>query len=467
MSTQDNTSAAKNLKIAYIGGGSRGWAWKLMSDLALEPQLGGEVRLYDINLQAARDNVVIGERISALPESQSQWRYVASSTLAEALTGVDFVVISIVPGTFEEMASDVHAPEQYGIYQSVGDTAGPGGLMRALRTIPIYVGFAQAIREYCPEAWVINYTNPMALCTRTLFATFPGIKAFGCCHEVFGTQKLLAAAINDILGEPTPPREDIRINVLGVNHFTWLDQASWHGMDLFPLYEQFVHKHYAEGWKDKHLENWMMKEAFFRSVHRVKFDLYRKYGLIAAAGDRHLAEFMPGSWYLRNPETVASWGFGLTPVAWRENNRVELEAQAARLVSAEEAPTLSPSGEEGVRQIKALVGLGDFVTNVNLPNYGQLEGAPLEAVVETNAFFSRDSVRPVSAGALPSGLSTLVNLHIGNHETILEAALTCDKDLAFQALCNDPQVRLPMDEACALFGQMLKNTAQYLPGWQL
>ena len=101
-------------------------------------------------------------------------------------------MISIMPGTFDEMESDVHAPEKFGIYQSVGDTTGPGAVMRALRTIPMFEEFAAAIREYCPQAWVINYTNPMTVCVKTLYRVFPKIKAFGCCHEVFGTQKLLA-----------------------------------------------------------------------------------------------------------------------------------------------------------------------------------------------------------------------------------------------------------------------------------
>jgi galacturan 1,4-alpha-galacturonidase len=467
MKHSNTGNVARDVKIAYIGGGSRGWAWKLMSDLALEPQMSGEVRLYDIDQQAARDNAVIGAKISALPDSRSDWRYVATPTLEEALIGADFVVISIVPGTFSEMASDVHAPEKYGIYQAVGDTSGPGGLVRALRTIPIYVGFAEAIRDYCPDAWIINYTNPMALCTRTLHAVFPEIKAFGCCHEVFGTQKLLAAAINDMLGLPTPPREEIIINVKGINHFTWLDAASWRGMDLLPVYAEFVDKHYAAGWQDKNLENWMMKEAFFRSKHRVKFDLFRRYGLVAAAGDRHLVEFMPSSWYLKNPETVAAWALGLTPVAWREENRVELERQGKRLANGEESPTIVPSGEEGVRQMKALLGLGDFVTNVNLPNVGQLEGAPLKAVVETNAAFSHNGVRPVFAGGLPAGLDALVTRHIYNHETILEAALSHDKDLAFQAFINDPLMNIDMGDARMLFDEMLSSTRSYLPGWSI
>ena len=176
----------KDLQIAYIGGGSRGWAWTFMTDLAMDEELSGTIRLYDIDAEAAKHNEIIGNRLSAREDVVGKWNYTVSDSLQSALTGADFIVISILPGTFDEMAVDVHMPERLGIYQSVGDTAGPGGAMRALRTIPMYVEIAQAIRAYAPKAWVINYTNPMSLCVKTLYYVFPEIKAFGCCHEVFG-----------------------------------------------------------------------------------------------------------------------------------------------------------------------------------------------------------------------------------------------------------------------------------------
>ncbi len=190
----------KDLKIAYIGGGSRGWAWGLMSDLASAPDISGKVALYDIDKQAALDNMVIGNRFKDAEGALSCWDYEAVDTLEEALTGADFVVISILPGTFKEMESDVHTPEKYGIYQSVGDTSGPGGIVRALRTLPMMEVIARGVETCCPNAWVINYTNPMTLCVAMLYKEFPGIKAFGCCHEVFATKWLLSSALKEILG---------------------------------------------------------------------------------------------------------------------------------------------------------------------------------------------------------------------------------------------------------------------------
>lgn len=394
---------AEDLKIAYIGGGSRGWAWGLMSDLAAADDMSGSVYLYDIDLEAAKRNEVIGNKVKELKDCKSPWDYKAVETIGEALQGADFVVISIIPGTFDEMESDVHAPEKYGIYQSVGDTTGPGGLIRALRVVPMFEEIAGAIKEYCPEAWVINYTNPMTVCVKTLYRTFPEIKAFGCCHEVFGTQKLLGKALEDILQIKDAQREDIRVNVVGVNHFTWLTSAQYKNIDLFPVYREFALKYKDTGFGEKTDENWMNK--FFDSLEMVKMDLFLKYGAIAAAGDRHLAEFCPGSWYLKNPDTAHSWGFKLTPVAWRKEDLKNRLARSERLYKGEEEMVINTTGEEGVQQMRSLLGLRDLVTNVNIPNYGQIPNLPLGAVVETNAHFCADSVRPVLQGASGKYLS--------------------------------------------------------------
>ena len=154
------------LKICHIGGGSKDWAWVFMKDLCFENEISGVIHLYDIDVEAARANEALGNKL--LAANSSPWTYKTEPSLEKALEGSDFVIISILPGSFEKMAIDVHAPEQYGIYQSVGDSVGPGGLNRALRTVPIYEEFAHAIQKWAPTAWVINYTNPMTVCTRTL-----------------------------------------------------------------------------------------------------------------------------------------------------------------------------------------------------------------------------------------------------------------------------------------------------------
>lgn len=460
-----NGNKAEDVKIAYIGGGSRGWAWGLMSDLAAVEDMCGSVCLYDIDQEAAHRNEVIGNRVKELEGCRSQWKYSAEDTLEDALQGADFVVISITPGTFDEMESDVHAPEEYGIYQSVGDTAGPGGLVRALRCLPMFEVFAEAIKKHCPKAWVINYTNPMTVCVRTLYRVFPEIKAFGCCHEVFGTQKLLAAMLEEMCGIKAVERHEIKVNVTGVNHFTWLTEAKYKNTDLFPVFREYALKHQKEGILRESDENWMNK--YFKCGEKVKFDLFLRYGVMAAAGDRHLAEFCPGIWYLRDPETVESWGFGLTPVSWRKEQLKERLERSTRLYSGEESFELKNTGEEGVRQMRALLGLTELTTNVNLPNQGQIPDLPLGAVVETNARFCADSVRPVFAGRLPEQIYPLVSRVCGEQEMLVKAVAERDLEQAFLAFCMDSNMYLPQDKARELFAKMLDNTKEYLTMYPL
>ncbi|MCI1955823.1 MAG: alpha-glucosidase/alpha-galactosidase [Oscillospiraceae bacterium] len=453
-------NGVRDLSIAYIGGGSRGWAWTFMTDLAMDGQLGGTISLYDIDREAAEHNRVIGNALTARKDTVGKWNYKTADSLKEALTGADFVVISILPGTFEEMRSDVHAPEKFGIYQSVGDTVGPGGFLRAMRTIPMYVEIARAIRENSPNAWVINYTNPMSVCVRTLYTVFPQIKAFGCCHEVFGTQKLLAAMLKDQKGIENATRQEIDISVTGINHFTWITKASCRGMDLFPLYRNFAKKHYETGFCENTDSNWMNDS--FACAHRVKFDLFLRHGLIAAAGDRHLAEFLPSWYYLKDPETVRQWMFGLTTVDYRIQDLHKRLARSKRLLSGEEQFELKPSGEEGILLIKALLGLKDKISNVNLPNRGQVANLPLGTVVETNARFSRDSIAPVFSGSLPNDVLGLVMRHAVNQAGTVEAGLRKDRDFAFRVFQNDPRIALSVNDARQLFDLMVENTQKYL-----
>lgn len=458
---QKMQNRAKDMVIAYIGGGSRGWAWGFMKDLAQDEAMSGLVRLYDIDRAAAEKNQRIGGMINAHPAARADWRYEVADSLQQALKGADVVVISILPGTLDEMQVDVHLPERLNVYQSVGDTVGPGGIVRALRTIPMFVTIAEAIRDCAPEAWVINYTNPMSVCIRTLYEVFPGIKAFGCCHEVFGTQKLLAGMLEDQLGMDAPAREQIAVGVTGINHFTWLYAASFEGQDLFPLYREFADKYHQTGFAKGKDENWM--NSYFTSNHRVKLDLFRRYGLIAAAGDRHLAEFMPAR-YLRSPELAHQWGFSLTPVSWRKEDLTRrLERQQAML-SGQEALDMTPSGEEGHLLIRALMGLGDLVSNVNIPNRGQLPGLPVGTVVETNALFRRDEIAPVMVPALPDGIDALVMRHALNQDALVRAAVQQDWDLALRVFLNDPQLETAKPEdAEQLFCDMVRQTSRYLP----
>lgn len=450
-----------DMKIAYVGGGSRAWARKLMNDLALEENICGTVALYDINTEAAKDNAIIGNKISAKDEAKSKWKYVVAQTIEEALTGADFVVLSILPQTFREMHAEVHMPEKLGIYQSVGDTAGFGGYMRAMRTAPIYIGFAEKIKRYAPNAWVINYTNPMTLCTRVLYEYFPKIKMFGCCHEVFGAQKVLAKAYAEVTQSPMPDRTEIKTDVTGINHFTWITKATYNGEDLFPIFETIAQKYKQEGFFEgaDHAD----PESVGYCGNVVKFELYERYGLIPAAGDRHLAEFLNNKWYLKNAQTANAKRFNLTSVDWRIESQKKVIEKSKKIVSGEEELIIKPSGEEGVRQMKAILGLGDLITNVNLPNKGQIKGYPIGAVVETNAKFSENSVEPIETTPLPVEIDALILKHVYHHEAFIKALKTKNIDLVKAIIADDPQCGgASFEDVSAVFDEIYEHNKEAL-----
>ncbi len=452
----------RNIKLCYIGGGSKLWARVFMSDLATAEGLSGEIALYDIDKEAAERNAKIGGFINRNPNTKSKFTYTVCDTLEEALAGAAFVIISILPGTFEEMRSDVHAPEKYGIYQSVGDTAGPGGVLRAMRTVPLYEGFAQKIKEICPEAWVINFTNPMSICVKTLYDVFPEIKAFGCCHEVFHAQKLLTVMLKELRGIKTD-RHGIYTDACGINHFTWITEAKYQDMDLLALVPEFAEKYGAEGYYEEGTDKMAFLSNPFAYGNKVKLDLFKKYGALAAAGDRHLVEFLPNSWYLKDPETVKEWAFNLTTVDYREKDQAEKIADTIAMAEGRKEFPVEKSDEEAVELLKALLGFGTLVSNVNMPNRGQMPQMPPGSIVETNCVFSNDCVRPVVSNPLPTGAENLVYRCCVNIDNTYEGIKERNLDKIFQAFVNQPLCNsLTMEQAKELFREMCLNTRKYL-----
>ncbi len=450
----------EKIKIAYIGGGSRGWAHHLMADLALCPRLSGHLALYDIDHAAAESNVKVGEDILSRSDAKTSFRVSAAKTAAAALKGADFVVCSIEPGPTRMRYADLEIPRKYGIVQPVGDSTGPGGIMRALRSVPVKAAYAHLVMQHCPEAWVINYTNPMTLCTAAFYAAEPEIKAFGCCHEVFGTKRYLAGLIAEWFGVDRPQRHDIELDIAGVNHFTLATSARWNGHDLWPRLhaivadDSFFRSRATDAAARRRAGKW------FGSQRLIAHDLLRRFDVFGAAGDRHLAEFVP--WYLGSEQQLHRWGVVVTPYSYRL-----AKSKRGRRATTYPNTSLKQSGEEGVAQMLALLGLEPLDTNVNLPNRGQITQSPTGAVVETYAQFRRDSIKPVIARPLPAGAAALVNRVVDVQRMTLEAAMTRSKELAFQALTCDPLVSIPTDKAWKMFGEMLRYTKSELVGWKV
>lgn len=446
------------LQIAYIGGGSREWARKLMIDLALCPDLTGVIALYDIDQESARINEQLGIWIQSQPGNVSKWKYRAVNTLEEALAGADFVIISIQPGSLDMMAEEIAIAEKYGLFFPVGDTSGAPGLIRGLRSVKIYKGFAEKISQICPKAWVINYTNPMSICVRTLSRVAPGLKVIGCCHEVSAVQQLLASLVNEYWGVPTPAMHEIIVNVLGTNHFTWFTKAFWNGRDLLDLV-----KHHTEqpgvmrDYSREEVEGW---NDWFKSVHQIKYRLFQHFGVLPAAGDRHLVEFLPA--FIQSPQVLFQYGIIRTPVSYRISRWKAAPQKTRDILSGKTTLEIKSSGEQGVRQIKALVGLGELMTNVNYKNLGQVSNLPMDVVVETNAQFQKDEVHPITAGPVPPSLLPLLSRHCTNQELVVESALTSDRDLAFQAIYLDPTNSLTIDRSWSMFNELLIASKEYI-----
>jgi len=450
----ESKDAPAEVKICYIGGGSVGWAHILMYDLALCSELTGEVRLYDIETERAELNARFGNRLQEHPDTKSKFHYRAVPKLSEALKGANFVFCSITPGSLDDMANDIGIPARYGILHTVGDTVGPAGMMRALRAARIYAGFAKAIAEHAPDAWVVNYSNPMTVCTRTLTKVAPNLKVIGCCHEVFGTQNHLAELVEKYLGVPKPDRREIKTDVVGINHFTWFVRATWQGHDLFELLRRHVETPGVCRAFTK--EEILAEDNVFVNKRQITYELFKRFGYIPAAGDRHLAEFVPT--FLASEDEVYRWGICLTPVSWRKKRLAQrLEEMKLRAEGKTEIQ-IKRSGEEGVDQMLALLGRRTLITNVNFENRGQIPNLPLGVVVETNAALTRDRVQPVCCGPIPASIIGLIARHVYNQELIIEAALQADDDMAFQAIASDPLTTIPMDKAWKMTREMIEAT---------
>ena len=464
----DASSVAKTgIKIGYIGGGSQGWAHTLINDLVQCPDIAGEVALYDVNYEPAEQNAELGNRLVEREEAVGDWTFEAHREMDVALEGADFVICSIQDPPAETFKHDLDVPQEYGIYQTVGDTVGPGGTIRALRAVPQYREIAATVREQCPDAWVINYTNPMTVCTRALYEEYPDINAIGLCHEVFKSQSLFARLAEENVDEAEDvDRSEIDVSVKGINHFTWIDEATWRDHDVF----RYLDKELEEvGPLPRFEPGDLDDESYWTNEGDVCLDLYDQFGLLGAAGDRHLVEFVP--WYLDidEPEEIQRWGTRCTPSSARVSgdNDVSGATRTEKYLSGEEEFEFRDSGEEAVPIMRALLGLDPFKTHLNYPNEGQISNLKAGAVVETNALITGKGVTPLCAGELPPEIRSMVERHVTNQETVVEAGYAGDLDLAFQAFLNEPLVNVQRDEAQELFARLVDLERDYFEAYDL
>ncbi|MCD8201015.1 MAG: alpha-glucosidase/alpha-galactosidase, partial [Clostridia bacterium] len=293
------------------------------------------------------------------------------------------------------------------------------------------------------------------------YDVFPGIKAFGCCHEVFHAQEFLCCVLKETKGIETD-RTHIYTDASGVNHFTWITSARYKDIDLLSLIPEFAEKFFEEGYSEQG-GRFSFREDPFRYGNKVKMDMYLRYGALGAAGDRHLVEFMPGTWYLKDRKTIDDWKIGLTTVDYRENQQAERIAETIEMAEGRKDFSVVKSQEEVVDLMLAIMGEKTVVSNVNMPNMGQAPQLEKGAIVETNCVFSNGHLAPVVSKPLPEAAAALVQRASNNIETCFEGIKERDMEKIFLSFANQPLcASLTMPEMRKLFNEMVKNTEEYL-----
>ncbi len=446
----------KRINIAYIGGGSCNFGWKLIPELADE-DICAMVRLYDTDKTCSLANEVIGNNIHDKGNTRGDVVYLACDEPSEALRDADFVILSFDVGTLDELVSELHLPETYGIIQTGCENSGIGSVIGALKNMPVCAEYARLIKELCPDAWVINLCTPMAECMAVLAEEFPQIKLFGTDSDSFSCQELLATMLCESRGLSGVRRRDIKTNILGISGFTWFDSAVYDGEDLFPLFREYAEKYFDKGYEYRVNEYKTNPDA---GANKVRFDLFLRCGLIPAVNDRIAAGFCP-VWYTNTAKAMASWKFSPMTVNYKKKIFEDKTSKVKKYMNGEALPR-SSGATEVPAIIRALNGGGNLIAPVSLPNRGQIENLPAGAIVTSNALISRGNVRPVAAGALPEDIMGITVRHVYNRSAVVRAYKEKDLDIAFNAFLNDPVLSCGLTEATELYREMLSAVSKHL-----
>jgi alpha-galactosidase len=450
-------------RIVIIGGASLQWVPKLFLDIVNMPSLAeSELVLQDINpdpLPAMADFVrhVNGLKGAGITVSTTTDR-------REALEGADYVVVCISTGAFESMRHDLEIPARHGIKQAVGDTVGPGGIMRALRNIPVLVAIAKDMEEICPTAWMLNITNPMTtLCRAVTRET--SVKTVGLCHEVTGAQFTLSQILD----------VDFRsfdFEVVGVNHLPIITKLFVDGEDAMDRLRERLADPEKLADEPIYLSDEIRRELgdvaseFTKrdlvTSNRVKFALFDRFGVLPGAGDRHLVEFFPG-FLTEESGWGERWNVKLTSIADREIWVDRYKADFAKLSQITEVPNM-PSGEMVAPMIDSF--LRDKRRNfpLNLPNSGQCPDLPTDAVVESMVIADGDGLAGRDHGRAPAALAECLRRVVASQEMTVDAAISGDRDTAVDAMLLDPLAgRIDFDHVARMTDEMIAATARWLP----
>ena len=433
-------------KIAFIGAGSLGFTRALVRDILTFPALAeSTIALMDIDDERLSFAKTAVEKIIAAGGYPA--RVLATKNRAEALEGADGVLCTILAGGVQVWRHDIEIPKQFGVDINVGDTRGPAGIFRALRTIPVMLDIAKDTERYCPEAIFLNYTNPMAMLCRAVQGE-TNIKMTGLCHSVQGTAAMLAGWIG-------APMEEVTYLCAGINHQAWYLEFKWNGKDAYPLIREAVKK--PEIYNHEQVRNEMFLHLDYyvteSSGHNSEYNpWFRKRSDLIEKYCTHGTGWNPGHYayilneYLRAEET------------WKEETKAWLEKK--------EAIDLNRGSEYAAYIFNAVFGDGTlFEFNGNVRNFGLIDNLPEGCCVEVPVLASKRGLNPIRVGSLPGHLAALNHINASAEELAVEGALTGDPRKIFHAVCLDPLTSavLSLEEIKEMVDKMFAVNRDYLP----
>lgn len=430
-------------KITFMGAGSTVFAKNVLGDSILTPALrDSHIALYDIDAQRLKDSEKMLNNIN-LNCNEGRAKIVAYSDRKEALRGADYVINAIQVGGYEPCTvTDFEIPKKYGLRQTIADTLGIGGIFRALRTIPVMFDFARDMEEVCPNAWFLNYTNPMAMLTGAMLRA-TGVKTVGLCHSV----QVCAPGLLNGLGIST---EDIQWKIAGINHMAWLLEITRNGKDLYPEI------------KEKALKRELPHHD------SVRYEIMKQFGYYVTESSEHNAEYMPYFIKSRYPELIERFSIPLDEYPRRCVNQIKRwEGMREELVgnkniehtrSHEYASYIMEAMETGV----------PYKIGGNVMNTGLITNLPKEACVEVPCLVDRSGVIPCYVGALPTQLAALNMTNINVQLLTIEAAVTLKKENIYYAAMMDPHTsaELSIDDIKAMCDDLIEAHGNWLPRYK-
>lgn len=427
-------------KITFLGAGSTVFVKNVLGDSMLVPSLQGfELALFDINPERLRDSESMLRNIQA--SSGSKCRIVAYSDRKEALRGAKYVVNAIQVGGYDPCTiTDFEVPKKYGLRQTIADTLGIGGIFRNLRTIPVMLDFARDIREVCPDAWFLNYTNPMAVLTNVM-NTHGGVKTVGLCHSV-------QVCVDHLFKDLELDTAGVKSKIAGINHMAWLLEVSKDGVDLYPE----IKRRAAERQKEKHHD-------------MVRYELMLKFGYYVTESSEHNAEYHPYFIKRNYPELIERFNIPLDEYPRRCVNQIQRWEEMRNSLVNNASITHERSHEYASYIFDAMETNVPFKIGGNVMNTGLITNLPKEACVEVPCLVDASGVTPTYVGDLPPQLAALNRTNINTQLLTIEAAITGKKEHIYHAALLDPHTaaELSMDDIVSLCDDLIEAHGDWLP----